>query len=324
MVSNITGRITKHVSDPSHYEVYHQKTVTKLLDGIFNDHIHHVGALWTVEIALAYSDLFATTTTTTTTSRSSSIDTNRLSSSSSLYPPKMGDYYRINFSRVEKQGDINWTWQPQNIRWDPSTQQYRSYINMHIPDSWGYLYFIGEMENHSNDSNTNDDADPNTNDSNMVSSSSRQLIDCDITWPAKLGAMTIYYALHYYSNINNGTFTDKISDLILPSDIIEPFDVTITLLDDRKNRSTTATDNDNEDDKKKVDFIVNVHSRYTVNCYSLMDKYNQQQKSNTTGKTYHHPDRDHFKFSKIYASVQSDRYLRAGWINSTVEIIEFK
>jgi hypothetical protein len=65
--------------------------------------------------------------------------------------PKAGDYWRINFSRVEYRVDIigqqyqkrkdsignelpeyNWVWSPQGI------------INMHYPEKWGYLVFVKE------------------------------------------------------------------------------------------------------------------------------------------------------------------------------------
>lgn len=47
--------------------------------------------------------------------------------------PKIGDEWRINFSRVEwKAGQAkedNWVWSPQGL------------INMHVPEHWGYLHF---------------------------------------------------------------------------------------------------------------------------------------------------------------------------------------
>lgn len=61
-------------------------------------------------------------------------------------PPKNGDQWRINFSRVEwdvivKEGNYqqvkgrpehNWVWSPQGA------------INMHMPERWGYLQFTSE------------------------------------------------------------------------------------------------------------------------------------------------------------------------------------
>lgn len=50
--------------------------------------------------------------------------------------PKIGDVWRGNFSRVEwKAGqprEDNWVWSPQGL------------INMHVPDRWGYLHFVGK------------------------------------------------------------------------------------------------------------------------------------------------------------------------------------
>jgi len=59
-------------------------------------------------------------------------------------PPKQGDQWRVNFSRVERlrgsdAGDCdNWVWSPQGL------------INMHYPEMWGYVQFstkvVGEEE----------------------------------------------------------------------------------------------------------------------------------------------------------------------------------
>ncbi len=62
-------------------------------------------------------------------------------------PPKEGDYWRMNFSRVQWQHEIvndkyqkvegtkenNWVWSPQGV------------INMHYPEMWGYVYFFEEL-----------------------------------------------------------------------------------------------------------------------------------------------------------------------------------
>jgi hypothetical protein len=61
-------------------------------------------------------------------------------------PPQDGDQWRINFSRVEWQPDIvdgktrpkpgtredNWVWSPQGV------------VNMHQPETWGYLQFSSD------------------------------------------------------------------------------------------------------------------------------------------------------------------------------------
>ncbi len=51
--------------------------------------------------------------------------------------PRAGTIWRINFSRVEwKAGqprEDNWVWSPQGV------------INMHVPEQWGYLRFVGGM-----------------------------------------------------------------------------------------------------------------------------------------------------------------------------------
>jgi len=64
-------------------------------------------------------------------------------SRASVKPPRSGEEWRINFSRVEWLTDVeqgryrkipgkkedNWVWSPQGV------------INMHVPDQWGYVRF---------------------------------------------------------------------------------------------------------------------------------------------------------------------------------------
>jgi hypothetical protein len=46
-------------------------------------------------------------------------------------PPRNGDEWRVNFSRVQWQSRIvNWVWSPQGL------------INMHVPEKWGRLRFV--------------------------------------------------------------------------------------------------------------------------------------------------------------------------------------
>jgi hypothetical protein len=62
-------------------------------------------------------------------------------------PPRPGDEWRVNFSRVEWRHEImngkyrkvpntkedNWVWSPQGV------------VNMHIPERWGRVRFTGEQ-----------------------------------------------------------------------------------------------------------------------------------------------------------------------------------
>jgi hypothetical protein len=64
------------------------------------------------------------------------------------FPPKDGDVWRVNFSRVEWQVTVdddslgytkvegpredNWVWSPQGL------------INMHFPEQWGYVRFVAD------------------------------------------------------------------------------------------------------------------------------------------------------------------------------------
>jgi hypothetical protein len=150
-----------------------------------------------------------------------------------------------------------------------------------------------------------DDPQPQPNHNNDIS---MEPFYCDVTWPAKLTAMTIYYALHYYKDMNQGIFTDDIDDLILPHDIIQPFDITILLF----NRNNTSTTTKSQSDDIPIDFTVIVLSKTT---------------SAINGNHDHAVFPDQVTFNKndsvgIYARVQSDRYLTAGTYTSKAQIIE--
>ncbi|MEI6324322.1 MAG: sugar-binding protein [Gemmataceae bacterium] len=93
------------------------------LDGTLNDP-SDTDRGWTVEIFLPWKSLAEV---------------------GSGVPPKIGDRWRINFSRVEWEWDIkdnkyvkkpgrperNWVWSPQGE------------INMHLPERWGSVVFVG-------------------------------------------------------------------------------------------------------------------------------------------------------------------------------------
>lgn len=141
---------------------------------------------WTAEIALPLNKLIYNTTATA--------------------PPAAGDFWRINFSRVEwgvKVVDTatgpaywkepscttcpvpgtavedNWVWSPQGS------------IAMHLPERWGFLQF----------------ADGPVNGTAPVHNTQ---------WPVRSVAMALYYAQHaYFSNstAGNGTFTADVSAL---------------------------------------------------------------------------------------------------------------
>ena len=129
---------------PDFYEVAAQRTATRLLKGRLGA---PSGATWAVEIAMAHSDT--------------------LVCQPSARPPAVGHRWRINFSRVEECGAVNWTyarvhassqtpsrppgllahesqppmfarriavrrWGPQVV-WQPRTGRYEGQVNMHLP-----------------------------------------------------------------------------------------------------------------------------------------------------------------------------------------------
>ncbi len=80
--------------------------------GTLNDE-RDTDAGWTVEMALPWS---------------------AFASRLPVAAPKVGDAWRMNFSRVEWTPGVakeaNWVWTPQGV------------INMHVPDRWGFVRFV--------------------------------------------------------------------------------------------------------------------------------------------------------------------------------------
>jgi hypothetical protein len=200
-----SGRISEP-GDDRYYEVHHQKTATKLLRGTLND--SNGSAPWSIEVALSYKDLL--------------VNTNN-SGKSSI--PSVGNMMRINFSRVERQGAINWTWQPQVV-WDPANHRYSGYVAMHLPDSWGYMIFGGTKSIAQTDHGDNEDIDIEQLESETLS------VPRDSTWPGRIAAMNIYYAQRYFSDQNNGTYAASIEKLegLLDNEIVRPFKIRIELV----------------------------------------------------------------------------------------------
>ena len=188
-----SGRIAEP-GDDLFYEVYKQKTAVRVVKGKLND--PNGSATWSVEVALSYDDILANVT-----------DSTGL--------PRLGSMWRINFSRVEKNGDINWTWQPQ-IVWNPERRQYSGYVDMHRPDAWGYIVFGGKLD-----------------ETRSVDASDPSFQPRDPSWPARLAAMNVYYAQHVYHK-TNGLFASSLAqlrDLTDPS-ILTPFEIEINLPSD--------------------------------------------------------------------------------------------
>jgi len=113
-----SGRVAKP-EQPCYWEVSSQKTAARVLTGTLNDPSQP--STWCCEVALAHSDSLPNAPVCGPT-------------------PAVGASWRINFSRVEDCGKVNWVWAPQVI-WDPAQKRYEGKVNMHLPDAWGYVVF---------------------------------------------------------------------------------------------------------------------------------------------------------------------------------------
>lgn len=101
------------------------------IDGTLNDP-SDVDRGWTLEIAIPHSAL--------------ADHAGAAGAPGARIPPRMGDVWRINFSRVQWQHDVidgayrkrpdtredNWVWSPQRV------------VDMHVPGEWGFLEFTDE------------------------------------------------------------------------------------------------------------------------------------------------------------------------------------
>lgn len=206
-----SARIAKP-GEPLYYEVQRQKTAARLLKGRLNhkdttndgnvDNGKESDVLWSVEIALAHTD----------TLKHQILTTYDNVSGPHIITPKVGERWRINFSRVEKKGDINWTWQPQK-NWDPLLHRHIGKVNMHLPDAWGYVQFgpaIGGGDNHY-----------------FGQVPLEEIVfegKGDLLWPAKLAVMNVYYAQKRYKQVK-GVFASDLTSLrdLTDTKIIAPF-----------------------------------------------------------------------------------------------------
>lgn len=181
-----SGRIAKP-GEANYYDVTKQRSAVRILRGRLNDP-NGQGALWSVELALSFADVMARYAV-------------------PVMKPTVGTLWRINFSRVELQGQINWTWQKQVI-WDAELKRHIGKVDMHLPDAWGYLLFVS-------------DATKKTNEQS----------ERDLLWPARLTTMNVYYALHHYKD-QHGCYTDNLAELSVDEQLVAPFDIVISVKDD--------------------------------------------------------------------------------------------
>jgi hypothetical protein len=196
-----SGRIAKKGDEKKnnhdYYDVEEQKTATLVVKGELNQ----TGCnkvIWDVEIALAHSD------------------TLKFQQRHLQGAPKVGDLWRINFSRVERKGNVNWTWQPQRV-WKVENHTYCGQVNMHLPDAWGYVRFgpsLSEIKGHAGKAAPAAGQVPKE----------RIVEQGDPFWPLRWTVMNIYYAQRYYYDKNGVYATDmnQLNDLV-DKDTLDPF-----------------------------------------------------------------------------------------------------
>jgi len=180
------GEFSGREHKPGHeryWEVRSQRTATRVLKGALHDPSRP--SRWCCEIALAHVDTL-----------------DRLPVGHA--PPSVGRFWRINFSRVEQKGQVNWVWTPQVV-WDPETLSYSGKVNMHLPDAYGYVVF----------------ADKN---GKVPGGTFR-----DPAWLARLGASGIYYAARKYRE-DKGRYPTSLADVdgLVDSSLLAQMKASIT------------------------------------------------------------------------------------------------
>mmetsp|Transcript_8076 Transcript_8076/g.15204 ORF Transcript_8076/g.15204 Transcript_8076/m.15204 type:complete len:394 (-) Transcript_8076:1231-2412(-) len=191
-----SGRIARP-GEPNYYGVQGQKTAVRLIEGSLNNGDDKRGrTVWSVEIALCHSD------------------TLKFQPVGLRHIPRVGDMWRINFSRVEKKGRLNWTWQKQRV-WDPEKKRHCGKVDMHLPDAWGYLRFGPSLEILKKENGLFGQVP----EENILRGE-----HSDPDWPMKLAAMNIYYAQQYlYTTTNRYAHNHVTLHNLLDDSIMKPF-----------------------------------------------------------------------------------------------------
>jgi len=187
----LSGRVAKE-GEAAHWDVKNQRTAARVTRGKL--HQPAEAAQWCVEIALSHADML---------SRSPIDGPN----------PAAGRSWRINFSRVEKKGHVNWVWSPQVI-WSPKKRCYSGEVNMHLPDAWGYVVFAdaeGRLPDHSPADAWRDPA-----------------------WPVRHAAAVLYYAVRAFRE-EKGSIPPSVAELreagLLPESELAGLDISIHPVD---------------------------------------------------------------------------------------------
>ena len=185
-----SGRIAKE-GEPSFYEVYQQRTATRVLKGKLNDPSAEA-TTWSVEIALSHQDT--------------------LDRQPSAERPAVGRRWRINFSRVEERGSINWTWSPQRV-WDPSLQRYAGQVNMHLPDAWGYVEFATSAAEQPSSSSSSSSSSTCSLPLGETDEAAARVASEPVEI-ARAAAMVLYYAQHAFQAADaDGAYATSMEEL---------------------------------------------------------------------------------------------------------------
>lgn len=129
--SEHSGRVAKR-GKPLYWDVSEQRTAVRLVRGRVGD--VRAPAAWSAEIAISHNE---------TVGCPAGLCSGGDAPQPPPPPPRVGDVWRINLSRVERRGDVNWVWSPQRA-WFPDKGRWAGVVDMHRPEAWGALHFADE------------------------------------------------------------------------------------------------------------------------------------------------------------------------------------
>lgn len=185
-----SGRVARP-GEANYWETLGQRTAARVLLGQLQDASQP--SRWCCEVAMPHADQFPGAPVQGPT-------------------PAVGSSWRINFSRVEKGGNVNWVWSPQII-WTPEKACYEGKVNMHLPDAWGYVVFA--------------DADGCLSDG--------QSATCwrDPAWPARRAAAAAYYTGRtIWARHRRAPTADELREEgLMDASALEGFDVSVSNAD---------------------------------------------------------------------------------------------
>ncbi len=186
--SEYSGRVARP-GERTFYDAHRQRTATRLVRGSLNKPPDSEAGetVWTVEIALAHDDT--------------------LLRQPGAHMPARGRRWRINFSRVEEEGALNWVWSPQVV-WEPRERRYQGKVDMHLPDAWGSVLFDDDSDGSGGDFGPGGGGGEATPEAEARAEKAQKEETVAVN-----AAMMMFYAQQVYAETHDGTYARSYDEL---------------------------------------------------------------------------------------------------------------